>query len=203
MPTRQPMRVLVAEDEYLLADDIAAWLERAGVTVVGPLPSVERTLKKLSSAPEIDVAVLDISLNGELIYPGADELARRAVPVVFFTGYDEIDVPERFSTALTVSKTAGSSNLLNAVFEQRLKTMSGLTPMRPEGPEESVLELVPGLRLRARLLLPAALAADRLVERTLEKAVEEVSSRIDGQPLDGWLHQIMLSIFAETPFGPN
>jgi CheY-like chemotaxis protein len=203
MPTRQPLRVLVAEDEYLLADDIASWLERAGATVIGPLPSVERTLKSLSATPEIDVAVLDINLNGELIYPVADELARRAVPVVFFTGYDEIDVPERFSTALTVSKTASVSDLLNAVFEQRLKTMSGLTPMRPEAPEERVLELVPGLRLRARLLLSTPRAADRLVERTLEKAIAEVSSRGDGQPLDAWLHQIMLSIFAEAPFGPN
>lgn len=51
MPTRQPLRVLVAEDEYLLADDIASWLERAGATVIGPLPSVERTLKSLSATP--------------------------------------------------------------------------------------------------------------------------------------------------------
>ncbi|WP_409517224.1 hypothetical protein [Ensifer sp.] len=75
--------------------------------------------------------------------------------------------------------------------------------MRRDAPEECVLQLVPALRLRARLLLPNSLAADALVERTLEKAIAEVSGRIEGQPLDAWLHQIMLAVFAQSPFGPN
>lgn len=203
MPVRQPIRVLIAEDEFLLADAIASWLECAGATVVGPLRSVERTLSRVrGGAAEIDVAILDINLNGELVYPVADELAKRAVPVVFYTACD-IEVPERFSTAMMVSKSAGSNDLVNAVFEQRLKSLSTLTPMRREGPEESVLQLVPALRLRARLLLPTAHAADALVERTLEKAIAEVSGKIEGQPLDAWLHQVMLAVFAESPFGPN
>lgn len=47
MPDRHPIRVLIAEDEFLLADAIASWLESAGATVVGPLPSVERTLARV------------------------------------------------------------------------------------------------------------------------------------------------------------
>jgi CheY-like chemotaxis protein len=202
MSDRHPMRVLIAEDEFLLADDIASWLERAGATVVGPLPSVERTLARLKGAPEIDVAVLDINLNGELIYPVADELARRDVPVVFYTGYD-LEVPERFSSAMKISKSASSGDLVNAVFEQRLRSLATLPPMRREGLEECVLQLVPALRLRARLLLPSPRAADALVERTLERAICEVSTRVEGQDLDTWLHQIMLAVFAQSPFGPN
>lgn len=196
------MRVLIAEDEFLLADDIAFWLERAGATVVGPLPSVERTLARLNGSTEIDVAVLDINLNGELIYPVADVLAKRSVPVVFYTGYN-VELPERFASAMKVSKSSSSSDLVHAVFEQRLKTLSTLTPMRREGPEECVLQLVPAFRLRARLLLPNPRAADALVERTLERAIAEVSGRPEGLPLDAWLHEVMLAVFAESPFGPN
>jgi CheY-like chemotaxis protein len=203
MPDLQHLRVLVAEDEFYVANDIALWLERAGATIIGPTPTVQEALKSLSTADDIQVAVLDINLNGELVFPVADELARRSVPLIFFSGYDDLSVPERFSSVARLSKCAGSSDLVSAVFEQYLLNMSTLAPLRGGLPGQLVTDLIPGLRLRARVLMSSIKAADSLVERTLERAIVLADTRERAQPLDAWLHELMTTIYSESPFGPN
>lgn len=80
-------RVLVVEDEYFIADDIATALRKLGAEVVGPVPDRNRALTRLASE-RIDLAVLDINLRGDLVYPLADTLRECRVPFVFATGYD-------------------------------------------------------------------------------------------------------------------
>lgn len=201
MPDLQHLSVLVAEDEYLIANDISLWLERAGATIVGPTPTVKTALEKASGANDIQVAVLDINLNGEMIFPVADELARRSIPVIFFSGYDSLQVPERFRTATRLSKCAAPSDLVSAVFEEYLQNLSTLAPMCSGLPDQSVIELLPGLRLRARLLMPGVEAADALVERTLARAILLVADRPRGQSLDIWLHDLLVTIHSESPYG--
>jgi CheY-like chemotaxis protein len=92
----QRRRILIVEDEYLLARDITQALESVGAEVVGPAPSVESALSLLEEDPHIDGAVLDINLKGEMGYAVADALADRKVPFVFTTGYDESSIPPRF-----------------------------------------------------------------------------------------------------------
>lgn len=87
-------RVLVVEDEYFLADDLAQALEGAGARVVGPVPTEEDALRILSSEP-VDLAVIDINLQGKAGFLIADVLAARAIPFVFATGYDAAMIPER------------------------------------------------------------------------------------------------------------
>lgn len=77
-------RVLVVEDNFLLAIDLAGMLERAGAEVVGPVMSVEEALAALDPLP--DVATLDVQLGEETSFPIADELARHGIPFVFVTG---------------------------------------------------------------------------------------------------------------------
>ena len=203
MPGLQHLRVLVAEDEFYVANDIALWLERAGATIIGPTPTVQETLKSLSKADDIQVAILDINLNGELVFPVADELARRSVPLIFFSGYDDLSVPERFRSAARLSKCAGSSDLVSAVFEQYLLNVSTLAPIYGGLSDQLVTDLVPGLRLRARVLMSSVKAADFLVERTLERAIALAATRERAQPLDTWLHELMTIIYSEGPYGPN
>ena len=88
-PTLHDRRVLVVEDEYFVADDIARALSKAGAEVVGPVPTREEALGLLSSGARIDAAVLDINLRGDMAYPVADALRERGVPFVFATGYGE------------------------------------------------------------------------------------------------------------------
>jgi DNA-binding response OmpR family regulator len=88
-------RVLVAEDEFFIADDLKAALAKAGADVIGPAPTVDEALRLLSGQ-NVDFAVLDINLEGEKVFTLADTLAGRGVPFVFATGYDLAVVPERF-----------------------------------------------------------------------------------------------------------
>src|SRR3712207_954447 len=87
-------RVLVVEDEYFIADDIARALRKLGAEVVGPLASRDEALDAFSSGQSIDAAVLDINLRGDAVYPVADALRGRKVPFVFATGYDPATIPE-------------------------------------------------------------------------------------------------------------
>lgn len=93
-------RVLVVEDEVLVAITIAAEVEVAGAQVVGPAFSLEEALALADKEP-IDVAVLDINLLGEKVWPVAEALAKRRVPYVFASansmGADA--VPEPYATA--------------------------------------------------------------------------------------------------------
>jgi CheY-like chemotaxis protein len=89
-------RILVVEDEYFVADDLSRALSRAGMEVVGPVSEAGAALALLDRHGNIDGAVLDINLKGELIYPVADVLSARGVPFVFATGYDRTALPARF-----------------------------------------------------------------------------------------------------------
>jgi DNA-binding response OmpR family regulator len=93
------LRVLIAEDEYLLADDLRRELEAAGARVLGPVPSVAMALDLLQAPDAPDVAVLDVNLGGEHVYPVAEALRARGVPFVFVTGYDTCALPVEFVDA--------------------------------------------------------------------------------------------------------
>ena len=79
-------RVFVVEDEMLVAWLLEDMLAEIGCAIVGPAGSVKQGLAMID-AEAIDVAVLDVNLNGEMSYPIADALAARGVPFVFVTGY--------------------------------------------------------------------------------------------------------------------
>jgi CheY-like chemotaxis protein len=90
-------RILVVEDEYLIAMNLQDGLENAGSVVLGPVPSVKKALKKIESEPHIDAAVLDVNLGGALAYPVADMLAARKIPFVFTSGYEDTMLRSRYS----------------------------------------------------------------------------------------------------------
>lgn len=106
------MRILVVEDEYLLADDLRDALTEAGAEVLGPVPSIDDAQALIVSEPEIDAAVLDINLRGEMVFPVADALRARGVPFTFATGYDEWALPERFAGAPRVEKPLKGAKIM-------------------------------------------------------------------------------------------
>jgi DNA-binding response OmpR family regulator len=109
--TLQGMRVLLIEDEYLIADDLNRALRHSGVVVIGPIGTLEAGLKAASSEP-VDVAILDINLRGEWSYPIVDELLARKIPVMLATGYDEEAIPPEFSQLPRVQKPYKSHDVL-------------------------------------------------------------------------------------------
>jgi CheY-like chemotaxis protein len=90
-------RILVVEDDFVVADDFCQSLEQDGAEVVGPVPNVTLALALLSGSPPLDAAILDINLGGQMVYPVADALRRLGIPFVFVTGYDEEEVPEVYA----------------------------------------------------------------------------------------------------------
>jgi len=97
-------RILVVEDEYLLADDLARMLGKTGAEVLGPVPSVKEALVLIDEGPPIDGALLDVNLRGEKVFAIADLLRERAIPFAFVTGYETWALPERFSTLPRMGK---------------------------------------------------------------------------------------------------
>lgn len=87
-------RVLVVEDEYLVAQDVAQKLGDMGVEVSGPVPRVAEALALLASgSARPDAAILDVNLGGEMVFPVVEILRKRGVPLVFVTGYDPWTLP--------------------------------------------------------------------------------------------------------------
>jgi CheY-like chemotaxis protein len=80
-------RVLVVEDEMLVAMLLEDMLADLGCTVVGPAARVEQALAMIETAASLDAAVLDLNINGQKSYPVADALVAGGVPFVFATGY--------------------------------------------------------------------------------------------------------------------
>ncbi len=89
-------RVLVLEDEYFLADELARVLIQLGAKVVGPVPTLTEALALLDTV-RVDAAVLDVNVRGEMAFPLADALQARDVPFVFATGYDQSMIPLKYA----------------------------------------------------------------------------------------------------------
>ncbi len=95
-------RVLVLEDEYFIASDIRQLLSDQDAIVIGPVGSLSQGLA-LASDP-IDLAVLDVNLEGEQSFEVADVLLRRAVPFMFVTDYDRGSLPQRYRAEARIGK---------------------------------------------------------------------------------------------------
>ena len=87
-------RVLVVEDEFLIALDIEDALRELGCEVLGPVPSVEQA--RAFADPELcDLAVLDVRLAEGTTAPLAVELRRLGIRFVVLTGYDRSQISEQ------------------------------------------------------------------------------------------------------------
>src|SRR4051794_39150827 len=96
--------VLVVEDEFYIAIDMADTLKEHGAHVVGPVASVADAVDLIECTEHLDGAVVDLNLRGELAFPVARELAKRHVPFVFATGYDAEIIPAEFRDVIRCEK---------------------------------------------------------------------------------------------------
>lgn len=81
-------RILILEDDPLLALDLEDFFTELGARVIGPVSSVEQALQAVSSG--IDGAVLDLNLRGVYSYPVIEILAKAGTPLVVCSGYAEL-----------------------------------------------------------------------------------------------------------------
>jgi CheY-like chemotaxis protein len=174
-------RVLIVEDEYLLALDLSRYFESMGAVVLGPASNIPSARAHLRFA---DAAVLDIDLNGQKVFPVADELVRRGIPFVFFSGRDDIAIPPRFRHAGLLNKPINASVVFASLFPPEADGSASSA-------KDSVFSVLPKLRLGALLLMEDLGAADRLVELTLERALDRLDRREDYSDLESWLTDLL------------
>jgi CheY-like chemotaxis protein len=107
-------RVLLVEDEMIVAWLLEDMLADLGCAVVGPAANVHQALAMID-AEAIDAAVLDVNLNGKMSYPIADALAARGVPFVFSTGYDKDSLLDGYRTFPVLQKPFHRSELVDTL----------------------------------------------------------------------------------------
>jgi len=113
-PTLRGLRILVAEDALMIADLIAEGLEAEGCRVVGPVPRVEEGVA-LAEHEQLDGALLDIDLHGEVSYPIAAVLVERHVPFAFLTGFTEKVLPAAYHDVPRLAKPFFFLDLLTLI----------------------------------------------------------------------------------------
>lgn len=106
------LRVLVVEDETLVAMMLEVMLDSLGCDVVGVAGTLSRGLALAGDeALALDAAILDINLGGEKVYPLAERLAARGVPFIFCTGYGGAAPESAFAGVRTLVKPYQSQDL--------------------------------------------------------------------------------------------
>ena len=109
--------MLVVEDEYFLADEARRKLEELGALVVGPTGSVDTALDLIES-DELDAAILDINLDGEMVFAVAERLEQLNIPYVFASGYDAEVVPESFRGHVFSEKPVDFGQIADTLFSK-------------------------------------------------------------------------------------
>jgi two-component sensor histidine kinase/DNA-binding response OmpR family regulator len=114
-------RVMIVEDEALVALVLADQLTDMGVSVVGPCGSVAAA-KAAAAETDLDAAILDVNLGGELVYPVAELLQAKGIPFIFVTGYGQESIDKKFSYAPVLEKPIEQATLAEALG-QSLETV--------------------------------------------------------------------------------
>ena len=110
-------RILVVEDEYLIRMLLEDMLTEIGYEVAAAVGTIAEA-SEFARSGAFDLAILDVNLDGEEIYPVADILADRSLPFVFVTGYGERSLSEPYRDRPALQKPFQSDHLQ--------KTLAGL-----------------------------------------------------------------------------
>lgn len=110
-------RILVVEDEFIIALELQTYLEEAGATVVGPAHSLAAALQ-LAAHADISAATLDLRLASDSVGPVARILSDRGVPFIFYSGQPAGDpVRSEWPQSIVISKPAPPEMLVDALAE--------------------------------------------------------------------------------------
>jgi CheY-like chemotaxis protein len=105
-------RVLIVEDEGLVAYGIVQFLEEVGARSVGPFATMIEALDGITKFDAVDGAILDIGLGDQTSYPLADALQTTGIPFLFLTGTDRFSLPPRFERTAHLRKPHSDAELM-------------------------------------------------------------------------------------------
>jgi CheY-like chemotaxis protein len=118
----QGRRILVVEDEFLIRMLLEDMLSDLGYELAGVAGRVDEAAE-LARTVDVDLAILDVNLDGHDVYPVADILIERGVPFVFVSGYGGRGLAEAYRERPTLQKPFQ--------LEELQKTLAGLTKAQP------------------------------------------------------------------------
>lgn len=104
------IKVLLVEDEGAIAMLIEEMLEDLGCTVVASVAQLAKALQA-ANVVDVDVAILDVNLAGERVFPAARILRARNIPFLFSTGYGASGVPGEFADCPVLHKPFAQTDL--------------------------------------------------------------------------------------------
>lgn len=111
----EPLKILLVEDQMLIAMDVESMLENNGIERIETATSSAMAIEKLKAYLP-DIAILDINLGSDTSIPVARELHKRGIPFMFATGYaDGVMVPEEFSHAPIIRKPYDEDALMSGI----------------------------------------------------------------------------------------
>ena len=110
-------RVLIVEDEFFIADDLARALRSCGATPVGPVNSVEHADQMLAGG-KVDAAILDLNLHGNMAYSLAERLSRERMPCLIISGYGTETVPESLRHVARLEKPVSGPVAMDALSRE-------------------------------------------------------------------------------------
>ncbi len=108
------MRILLIEDEMLVAMLLEDMLVDIGHEVIGPLADIDKAVEAARNETP-DIAILDVNVNGQPVYPVAEVLAGRGIPFAFATGYGAAGLAEPWRDRPTLQKPFHRDDLYGMV----------------------------------------------------------------------------------------
>jgi len=124
-------RVLLVEDDYLIATSVEMLLSESGWTVLGPIGRLDEAIERCHQ-DDFDLAILDILIRGAPVFPLADLLAERAVPFLFLSGQWNEPLPVRFRDSTVLMKPCPPDRLLAMLDAIHIPTKPGNGQAMPD-----------------------------------------------------------------------
>jgi ActR/RegA family two-component response regulator len=128
LPDLSSKRVLVTEDDYMIAFALHCELVDRGAKVIGPVSNLDWATALLEAKGPIDAAVIDINLQGELAFTLVDSLVQADIPVVFYTGYGAEVLPYRLRHIPRFEKPAPTSQVVQELAGLLMEHQAGGKP---------------------------------------------------------------------------
>lgn len=114
-PSTNGLKILVVEDEALVALNLEDMLLELGCQVVGPVMRINSALETVGGDFSADLAILDVNIAGAPVYPVAEVLSRRGTPIVFATGYGRSGLPEDWQHCPVLQKPYTADDVLASI----------------------------------------------------------------------------------------
>jgi DNA-binding LytR/AlgR family response regulator len=160
--TVEPLRILLVEDDFLIANQLSKEICAEGHTIVGPFSDIHKAIQYVDL---VQAAILDVRVRDEMSFSIADALFFHDIPFIFLTGFDPQLIPARFANHHIYAKPSHAALLLHDLHQQHQTIVS----QERGGIELVVIEMI----RRARNFMPDEASADRIVEGALLRAIAE------------------------------